>query len=98
MHFNTKKYTIIEEVGTHRECKYYELVGEMRDGNLVTLFRSIAGVEVALCRITRDHKWWIIPAYGQDDENIDDIGPYDDLEDALMHLYLRSDPSNEDPH
>lgn len=39
-------------------------------------------------KLERDLKWWIIAWSYEDDDNFDDLGPFDTPEDALVFMKL----------
>jgi hypothetical protein len=96
VNINQMQYEIIREIGNHRNGKYCAILGYISDGLVHPIFRSIQGMDVALCRLNGLSDWWIIPASGLNDEYLEDIGPFSDFEDAIMNYYLRTDPSTAD--
>lgn len=92
-----KNYHISDEYyGYHRDTLYYSLVCRTRNEAIPEIvYREIDGICVVVCKLESDNNWWIVYASPQDETNIDDIGPFTELEDAIMNLYLLSTPHND---
>ena len=69
----------------HRETTFSEFVE--------TKFKSLkfGDIYVFVVKLDNDQKWWIIPSCYDDDEKMDDTGPYDEVEDAMLMLRLMGD-------
>lgn len=52
----------------------------------------IEGVEVTLVREAETGYWLITPNFPEDEEILQDLGPYDNLEEALLHFKLITEP------
>jgi hypothetical protein len=66
----------------HRDTTFSEFVN-VESGHL-----RFGDVEVFVVKLDGDQKWWIIPCSYDDDEFMDDNGPYDEVGDALLMLRL----------
>ncbi len=81
-------YTLHDIAGDHRDGHYYNLVllAPSRD----VLVGVIDGLRVVICKVSFNDDWWIVPQAGDDEPNMDDIGPFETMGDAILHLKLYS--------
>jgi hypothetical protein len=63
--------------------------------NIVMLddFRSFVygGIPVFIIQFESDMKWWMVPDSYDHDEDMEDLGPYDTPEDAILMLRLTTE-------
>ncbi len=69
----------------HRDTTFSEFV-DVKGGHL-----RFDDIEVFVVKLDSDKKWWIIPCAYDDDAIMDDTGPYDEVDDALLMLRLRGE-------
>jgi hypothetical protein len=53
--------------------------------------REIDGEVYVLGVLWDDTKWWLLPSNNHEQDAPPDIGPFDEFDDALIHLKLMSD-------
>lgn len=58
---------------------------------VATPLREIDGHEYVLGVLWDDTKWYLMPADNSMLDEIQDIGPFDEFEEALMHFKLMGD-------
>jgi hypothetical protein len=71
-----------QELTNHRETSFREYVS-IRGGHL-----AFDGIDVFIIKFECDQKWWIVPCTYYDDDKMSDMGPYDEVTDALLILRL----------
>lgn len=49
------------------------------------------GIRVMVAQFKSDDKWYIIAEDADDDDNMTDVGPFDDAEEAVIHMKLLGD-------
>lgn len=49
------------------------------------------GYEMAVVQFKVDEKWWIVPNENEFNNVVDAHGPFDKMEDAMLHLSLMGD-------
>lgn len=81
-------YSMFTSVGPHRDCQWYDLVKYKDSSN--PLVGVIDGYDMVVCRLSRDGQWWVVPQSENHESHIDDIGPFENLGDAVLHLKLHS--------
>jgi hypothetical protein len=75
-------------VGPHRGVTYYNLLIDKRTGE--TVKGIIDNDRWVVCQLSGDDNWWIVPLYEESEALVDDIGPFDTMEEALIHMKLCS--------
>lgn len=78
-------YSLGDWMGEHGNLIFYDMV--LRKETHSPL-RGVIDVDRVVCRLSVDEKWWIVAYYDYDIEGNPDIGPFDTLEDALVHFKL----------
>jgi len=53
---------------------------------------EIDGIEIAVIKVQTDGKWWIVANCVDDDDEFDDIGPFEDEKEAALHVRLMGVP------
>lgn len=53
--------------------------------------RFVDDISMFPAKLNSDLSWWLIPASIMDDGNIADIGPFENVDDAVVFLKLRSE-------
>lgn len=82
---NTQKYKIKPSMtGYHGQHRYYDMV-EMSDG----FVRTIDNIPYVLCRLSLDNNWWILPDVYDELLETTNIGPYEDIDHALIEFMMR---------
>lgn len=77
--------------GPHRQWQWYDVVGRpSRSHHPWPVVGVIDGYSMVVCRVSHDEKWWIVPQSEDNELNIDDIGPFETMSDAILHLKLSS--------
>jgi hypothetical protein len=56
------------------------------------LLGHVNGIEVTLVHECMTYSWWITPNMQSDEAHMDDIGPYETLEEAMIHFKLITEP------
>lgn len=80
------------------KVKVYDFdVNHRGESNTLTHYVSemagnINGIEVTVIRHGPTGAWWITPNDTAQEEHIEDFGPYDTVEDAVLHFKLMTDP------
>ena len=73
----------------------YEVVHRGQVGFLSHLIRDLYGEhgnhEMLVVQFTNDQKWYIVPANVNGEEEIEDVGPFDEVDDALLIFRLMCD-------
>lgn len=87
-------YFIYDCVGAHRDTRYYDLI-IIKEPDLIgsiiypdPLIKLVDGHRMVICRLALDDNWWIVPCSPQSNPDIDDIGPFKTMGDAIFHITL----------
>lgn len=81
-------YEVYDSTGEHRDCTWYDLVKYKGANN--PLVGLIDDRRMVVCRLSCNEQWWIVPQASSDEQKIDDIGPFENMGDALLHLKLHA--------
>lgn len=89
--------TIPETIAGYTVKAYDFTVGHRGEMNSLShyvedLAGDIEGIEVTVVRHGALGNWWITPNDQADEEHIEDFGPYDTVEDAVLHFKLMTEP------
>jgi hypothetical protein len=75
--------------GENRDTQFIATVRmfQIINGEMCGIGYEINMIDVIVAKLA-DKKWWIIPNTADDEPNFEDIGPFDDVETAIVHLKL----------
>lgn len=94
---NTEQEKLPSQIGGYAVREYDYSVAHRGQLDVLThyveeLTGYVDNIEVTLVREAETGYWLITPNMPDDEEVIDDLGPYENLEEAFMHFKLITDP------